>query len=132
MKKLLCVSIATFLLGWSACLGLLSFNYHYNFTTGGDGDLPPMLSAFIMKQCRDETKVVLADVVKNKKDTNDYVISAFDCQNSKTKKLVYKMSMDSAGFEYLACTTKAEKEGGVGSAHCKQILEQKIAILKVD
>lgn len=132
MKKILCFSIVTLFLGWSACLGMLSYKYHYNFATGGDGDLRPMLSAFIMKQCLDETKTVLPDVVKNDKDTNDYFISMFDCQNNKMKKMIFQMSKASAGFEYLACTTRAEKEGRAGNANCKQILEEKMDTLKSD
>ncbi|AVF38207.1 hypothetical protein [Rahnella sikkimica] len=130
MVKRLCIFTVIFLFGWSACLGLLGFTYHYNFTTGGDGDLRPMLTAFIVKQCRDENKGLMNEVVKNRMKIDDYFISSFECQNKKSDKIIYQMSMASAGYQYMACVGKAESTGENERLRCKSNLDMKIAIIK--
>lgn len=130
MIKRVGIFLAVFLLGWSACLGLLNFKYHYNFISGGDGNLRPMLSGFILKQCLDENHSLLTDVAHMKAESDDYFISTFTCQNKRMNKLIYQMSLASSGFEYMACRAKAERVGETEKGKCKAALDLKIAIIK--
>lgn len=130
MIKRVGIFFMIFLLGWSACLGLLTFKYDYNFINDGDGDLRPMLSSFILKQCFDDNRNLVTDIAHKSTESDAYFIAMFACQNKKLNNLIYQMSLASSGFEYMACRTKAERIGETEKGKCKAALDLKIATIK--